>query len=309
MSGNKDTVIRFSARELLRAMRPNQWTKNAVVGAAYFFAIWDPAQRLDALAVLPRVLASVAIFCAVSSGVYLFNDLLDISADRRHPVKRLRPIASGTLSPRTAVAAAVLLLFGGLTSAAALSGGFAVILGVYAALQGVYSLWLKHVALVDVLLIAVGFVLRAVAGAKVIRVDFSPWLLLCAFLLALFLALCKRRNEKGLVTSEGAPPENHRPNLMSYDRHLLDQLISIVSAATIASYAMYTLSESTVRKFGTTRLGLTIPLVVFGIFRYLDLVYRHDLGGQPEKVLLTDRPLIIALLLYAVTALAVLMLG
>jgi 4-hydroxybenzoate polyprenyltransferase len=251
---------------------------------------------------LARVVIACALFCVASSGIYLINDIRDRSADALHPIKRLRPIASGKIKVVPAAIGAVILLASGLLGSYALSPAFALIVGGYIALQIAYTLWLKHVALVDVFIIAIGFVLRAVSGGVVVNVAVSPWLLLCAFLLALFLALCKRRHEKRLLDESEAL---HRPSLGDYDQKLVDQLIAIVSAATITSYSIYTLWPDTVRKFHTSLLSLTIPLVMFGIFRYLDLVYRKEGGGRPEKTLLSDGPLMVDLALYGLTVLGI----
>ncbi|MBN1268805.1 MAG: UbiA prenyltransferase family protein, partial [Kiritimatiellae bacterium] len=218
----------------------------------------------------------------------------------------LRPIASGRVPVRTAGLLSGILLAAGLAGSAALSRAFLMVTGSYAALQVIYSFGLKRIALIDLLVIAAGFVLRALGGALVIRVHISPWLLLCTFWLALFLALCKRRHEK--VVLEDVQGQA-RPSLANYHEKLLDQLIAIVSGATIVSYALYTLWPDTVEKFGTTRLGFTIPFVLFGIFRYLDLVYRHEKGDRPEKILLTDLPLIVDLALYGLSVLLILKWG
>lgn len=288
----------------LRMLRPTQWTKNLVVLAAYFFARWDPTQAAAAFGHEPllRCLLAVLLFCLLSSGVYLLNDLRDREADRLHPQKRLRPIASGEISVATAAVCSALLLAAALAGAWLLAVPFAEIAAAYLLLQLAYTYALKRVPLVDVFMIAAGFVLRAVGGAQVIGVRISPWLLLCTFLLALFLALCKRRHEKTLLQGGDA---QHRHSLAGYDARLLDQFIAIISSATIVAYAMYTLSEETARRFGTNRIGLTIPFVIFGIFRYLDLVYRKEGGGHPERTLLTDRVLLATVLLFALTALAV----
>lgn len=283
---------------LLRAMRPNQWTKNAVVLAAFVFAVWDryaahPLGWPD----FGRALAAAALFSLVSSGIYLLNDWRDRESDRCHPIKRLRPLAAGELAPAVAVAVAVCLLTGGLVAGRWLSDGFVCALGAYIALQLAYTFLLKHVALLDVMLVAAGFVLRAVAGGLALDVEISSWLLICTFLLALFLALCKRRHEKELAPAAAGA---YRASLDDYDTRLLDQLIGIASTAAIVTYAIYTLWPATVDKFGTANLSLTIPFVIFGVFRYLDLVYRHEQGGRPEKILLTDVPLIVNLVLYGV---------
>ena len=299
---NSDSSARPTLRDIVRALRINQWTKNAVVLAAFFFGYWDKAQAIHVVPHLAIACAAALFFCFASSGIYIINDLLDVEADRAHPVKRHRPIAAGLVPSGMAIWIAVLLLAGSLAGAFVLSAGFFAALGGYVALQLVYSAGLKRVALVDVFVIAGGFVLRALSGALALKVIISPWLLLCAFLLALFLALCKRRHEKILMSDEGS---ESRQSLESYDERLLDQLIAIIAAATIVSYAIYTLSASTESKFGTTKLGFTIPFVIFGIFRYLDLVYRHEKGDRPEKILLTDIPILVNLALYALCTIVI----
>jgi 4-hydroxybenzoate polyprenyltransferase len=291
---------------LLQALRPSQWIKNLIVLAAFFFACWDPSQQTavaSPIVAAGRVVAAALLFCVVSSAIYLMNDIRDVAADRTHPVKRLRPIAAGQVGIRSAWGLAGVLLLLGVGGAWWLSRPFAGLICGYVALQVAYTFFLKRVALLDVFVIAVGFVLRAVAGALVIAVRISPWLLLCTFLLALFLGLCKRRHEKRLL--EDGKAHHHRQALAGYDERLLDLLIGMAGASTMVSYAIYTLSPETVERFGTSQLGLTIPFVVFGIFRYLDLVYRQEQGGRPEKVLLTDRGMIITVLLYVLTALVV----
>ncbi len=277
----------------LQAVRPAQWIKNGVVLAAYVFALGDRQQVL-APALFLRVLAAALLFCLVSSGVYLLNDVWDREQDRAHPRKKNRPLAAGRIHPGAATAVGAGLLAVALAVGYWLSPPFFMAVCAYVLLQGAYTLMLKRVALLDVFMIAAGFVLRALAGALVAEVMISPWLLLCTFLLAMFLALCKRRHEKTHV-------ENHdhsRHSMRGYDLGLLDQLVSITSATTVTAYAIYTLWPDTVAKFGTQRLALTIPFVIFGLFRYLDLVYRHAEGERPEIVLFTDRPLILNLLLY-----------
>ena len=294
----------FCLRAWFRALRPAQWIKNAVVPAAYFFAWRDPSQSEHVQGWLPVAAEALAVacFCCVSSGVYLFNDIHDIAADRAHPIKRLRPLAAGLISVPAAFAAAAGLVLAGVGGSFALPWAFTGVLAGYFVMQVVYTLVLKRIPYVDVFVIATGFVLRAIAGATALTVRISPWLLLCTFLLALFLALCKRRHEKVLLEDGG---DRHREALAGYDRDLLDIQIGITSSATVVCYAIYTLSAETVQRFGTSRLGLTIPFVVFGIFRYLELVYRHDEGGRPEKVMLTDKVLIATVACYAATALIV----
>ncbi len=293
---------RRSLVDLFLAMRPNQWTKNGVLLAALIFAYWDKSQSVDLAISLSRIVPGVLLFCLASSSIYLLNDVRDIENDRVHPTKRFRPIASGRVAiPAALITAAILVAFVLVCGWVLSPSFFAVVLG-YLILQVVYSFLLKQVALVDIFVIACGFVLRAIAGATVTKVAISPWLLLCTFLLALFLALCKRRHEKLIDTENG---EEHRASLEKYDPQLLNQLIAIVSSATIVSYALYTLWPDTVDKFGTTKLGFTIPFVMFGIFRYLDLVYRHEKGGRPEKLLLSDIPLLVNIFLYGVAVIAI----
>lgn len=295
----------LSLKDFVLVLRPSQWTKNVVVLAAFFFAFWDRTQSV-VLSDLAAVVPALFLFCVVSSGIYVLNDIKDIEADRCHLLKKLRPIAAGRIPLPKAWRLAILLLCVGGVGSWLLSKSFAYVVGCYVLIQFTYSFGLKQIALVDVLVIAAGFVLRAIGGAVVLGgVKISPWLLLCTFLLALFLALCKRRHEKVFLNNT---VDQHRSSLEKYDRHLLDQLIAIVSSATIVSYAIYTLWPETVDKFGTTGLGFTIPFVVFGIFRYLDLVYRHKQGDRPERILLTDVPLLVNLVLYGISVVAIFLL-
>jgi 4-hydroxybenzoate polyprenyltransferase len=283
-------------QDIIRALRPNQWTKNSVVFAAFFFALGDRTLSIP-LSSFYQVLLACLFFCFASSGIYIINDLRDLKADQHHPTKKFRAIAAGRVSLPLIAGIAFFLLSTALGGAFWISRPFGLTLTLYIGLQFMYTFWLKHIALVDVFTIALGFVLRAAGGglAMPVPIPISPWLLVCAFLLALFLALCKRRHEKLLLEeSAGA----HRASLEFYDTKLLDQLIAIVSATTIVSYAIYTLSPETAHKFGTPLLAITIPFVMFGIFRYLDLVYRKEGGGRPEKTLLTDTVLIVDLCLF-----------
>ena len=287
-------------RTLLRLLRVKQWTKNAVVFAAFVFALGDRQQDLAAWELWKVALAALA-FSLVSSAVYVFNDLKDAPQDRLHPIKKNRPIASGAAGPGLAWGTALVLLVLGLGGAGRLGIELLAVLGAYLALQIVYTLGLKRLALVDVIVIALGFVLRALAGAVVIHVRISPWLLVCALMLALFLGLCKRRHEKVNLAGLGT-----RDALDGYDERLLDLLIAITAAAALVCYSIYTLWPETVAKFGTPWLGATIPFVVFGLFRYMDLVYRRDQGDRPEHILLTDVPLMIDIAFYGLAVLGVL---
>jgi len=275
---------------LLAAMRPRQWAKNLVLLAPLVFA-----QKATDPASLIRALLALAAFCLLASATYLANDLADREGDRLHPEKRRRPIAAGDLSPGAAAGAAVALGLAGLALSAALGWPFLACGAGYLVLQAAYSARLKNVAVVDVFAIAAGFVLRVVAGAEAIDVPISNWLYLCTLLLALFLALEKRRAELVLLGGEAG---NHRGILASYTIPLLDQLVAVVAGTTVLAYSLYTLAPDTVQKFGTDRLKLTIPFVLFGIFRYLYLVHREGEGGQPERVLFQDRATQLNLLAY-----------
>jgi 4-hydroxybenzoate polyprenyltransferase len=284
-------------RALLASLRPHQWTKNLVVLAALAFS----KHLFDGEPVVRAGLAFL-VFCILSGAVYLVNDLRDLEQDRLHPRKSTRPLASGALPVPVARAAAVVLLVAGLAGAVALGAGFAVAAVAYVLLNVAYSYGLKNVVILDVLAISLGFVLRAVAGALAIDVEFSTWLLVCTILLALFLSLAKRRHE--LVSLEGTASE-HRSILAEYSPYLLDQMISVVTASCLTAYAFYTMAPETVEKYQTERLALTIPFVLYGILRYLYLVHRREGGGSPTDVLLTDRPLLVAVALWALAVVVI----
>jgi 4-hydroxybenzoate polyprenyltransferase len=288
-------------RMLVRLLRMKQWTKNAVVFAAFVFALGDRNQDLAAWELWKVCLAALA-FSLVSSAVYIFNDWHDAPQDRLHPLKKHRPIASGAVKPSAAGLLAAGLLAAGLGGAWRLGVDLLGVIGGYLALQIVYTLWLKRIALVDVIVISLGFVLRALAGAVVIHVVISPWLLVCALVLALFLGLCKRRHEKVNLAGQGT-----RAALDGYDERLLDLLVAMTGAAALVCYSIYTLWPETVEKFGTPWLAATIPFVVFGLFRYMDLVYREDKGDRPEQILLTDGPLLVDVALYGFVVLGILL--
>ena len=266
------------------SMRPRQWIKNLVVFAALIFA-----RKLTEPALLLRSTFGFLLFCAVSGGVYLVNDLLDADRDRKHPIKSRRPIASRALGTVPALTAAVLLLSGSIMTGFALSPPFGAVLLIYVALNFVYSLWLKEVVIIDVMLIAAGFVLRAVAGALIIDVVISTWLIMCTILLSLFLGFCKRRQELEMLQDA----HDHRPSLREYSVEYLDQMISVVTSATLVAYIFYTVSPDVEQKLGTHHLYLTVPFVLYGIFRYLYLVHKKGKGGSPTQALLTDRPLLV----------------
>jgi len=281
---------------LLKTMRPRQWAKNVFVLAALVF---------DKQLLIPesflRTLAGFLLFCLVSSSVYIFNDLADIEADRQHPDKRKRPIPSGKLPLAVAWVAGILLFGMSLASGWLLSPAFAVVIGAYFLINVAYSKWLKHILILDVLILAAGFVLRVDAGVRLIQVErFSPWLYVVMTLLALYLGFGKRRAELALLTDDAG---NHRKVLQGYTIPLLDQFIMIVSGMTIVGYSLYTFSAPNLP--ANHSMMLTIPFVMYAIFRYLYLIEVEHAGGAPEEILLSDRPFQISMLLWAVAVLAV----
>ena len=275
---------------LVRSLRPQQWTKNLFVFAGLLFS----GHLLDRAA-WPPALAAFLIFCGLSGAVYLVNDVLDRDADAQHPIKRDRPIASGALSTGVALGAAFVLAVVCVAGATAINGQLTMAAVGYVVLLALYSAALKHYVIIDVLTLAAGFVLRAVAGAVAIGVPISHWLLVCTTLLALFIGLSKRRHELTLLNDGAA---GHRPILQEYSPYLLDQMISVVTAATLVAYSVYTISSETAGRLGSDRLGLTIPFVLYGIFRYLYLVHQRNEGGSPSELLLTDRPLLVCVALW-----------
>lgn len=277
---------------LFKTMRPRQWPKNIFIFAALVFD-----KQLFILASFLNTLAGFALFCLISSSVYIFNDLADVEADRQHPEKKNRPIASGKLPVGTAWMAGLLLVVVALVLGYLLAPRFAGVLAVYFLINLAYSKWLKHVPILDVLIIAAGFVLRVGAGVTLIHVErFSPWLYVVMTLLALFLGFGKRRAELALLT-HGAG--SHRKVLDGYTLPLLDQYIMIVSGTTIVAYSLYTFSAPNVPD--NHSMMLTIPFVVYTIFRYLYLIEVKQAGGAPEEVLLSDRPFQAAMFLWALT--------
>lgn len=283
----------------LRALRPHQWTKNALVFAALVFAWGDSQQPIDADDILSVVLAALG-FCLISSCIYLINDIRDRELDRQHPRKRNRPIASGAVAVRTGWIMAATLFVVGLALMATIRLPLAGVGLTYLLMQLGYIFFAKHWPGVDVIIIALGFVLRAVAGAVAIPVTISSWLLSCTFLLALFLALGKRRSEKTDANTDDAKT---RPSLQKYNEKLLDRLIQITSIATVISYALYTIAPDTIAKFGGKGLLLTAPLVAVGLFRYHHIIFKTTRAERPEKVLLTDLPMIAILVAYGLLTL------
>ncbi len=273
---------------VIESLRPKQWTKNLLLLAALIFS-----SNLFNLKLSVPAFEGFLIFCLTSGSVYILNDLIDKKQDRLHPVKKFRPVASGRLPSGVAAAAWLFFAGGSLLWAFAVNASFGAIVLTYFALQTLYSLLLKKMAIVDIFIIALGFVLRVIAGAAIIAVPMSPWFIVCTMFLSLFLALGKRRFE--LVSVEAGA---RRASLKGYSVGLLDQMMTIVTACTVMTYALYTLAPETVSKFHTSNLIYTLPFVLFGIFRYLYLIYTEGKGGSPEDILLSDNPLIADILLY-----------
>ena len=285
---------RTGAGALVEALRPRQWRKNVFVFAGLVFGgrLFDPASIL-------RELAAFAIFCAAASAVYLANDVADREYDVLHPLKRTRPIASGRLSVQVGLGGSAALAAVSLLGSAAISRELLWIVLAYLGTSLAYSFGLKRVYLLDVMIVALGFVLRAAAGAAAVRVEISPWLLCCSFLLALFLAMGKRRAELALLGDAAAA---HRAALVWYSVPLLDGWLTALSGATIVSYALYTQSPRTVEHFGTTNLLYTLPFVIYALFRYQQLVADRGAGGDPALVLARNPSLLVALAGWATTA-------
>ena len=289
-----------SARSLLIALRPRQWTKNGLLFIALAFTL-----NLQDGALLFRSSAAFMCFCALSSAGYLLNDVVDVEADRAHPTKRLRPIAAGQVSVTFALALGVALVLVGLAGAFLVNVLLGVLALAYALLTAVYSTTLKHIVLLDIFGIAGGFVLRAAAGAVAIDVPISPWLYIATLLGALLIALGKRRTELETLGVEAAV--GHRRNLEAYSIDFIDQLILVISSAALMTYALYTFSAENLPK--SHSMMVTIPVVMYGLFRYLFLVREGDVGAAPEELLFRDRPLLLAVVVWAVLAVTMLYLG
>jgi len=287
--------------ELFKSIRPQQWLKNLFIFAPLIFSenIFNRSMFLQSL-------LAFAVFCLLSGALYILNDLKDLEEDRIHPIKSKRPLAAGELKKRQAITAFVILSFISLLFASLVNEEFLWVCLVYYVLQIAYSFALKHVVILDVFIVASGFFLRVIAGAVAIQVQISPWLLICTTLLALFLALSKRRHEILLLDEEAI---NHRPILKEYSAYLLDQMISVVTASTVIAYCLYTISGETIEKFGTNKLILTVPFVLYGIFRYLYLIHQKAEGGTPETLILKDRPLLLDIILWIVSAALIIYFG
>jgi len=288
---------------ILASLRPKQWTKNLLLFAGVLFS-----RQLDNGELLARAAGGFLAFCMLAGAVYLLNDVRDVEEDRRHPVKRLRPVASGRLSVRAVWITIAVLLAGVAALSRWLGAGFACVAAVYLAVNLAYSFFLKQQVLIDVFVIATGFVLRAIAGVEVLLpvspgTELSPWLLVCTFFGALFLALGKRRRE---LENAGEDARSKRAVLEHYTLEVVDGLLLVTAASSLMSYALYTIWPGTVAKFGTERLLWTVPFVAYGIFRHLLLVRSASTSEDPSQVLLTDRPLAACLVLYLVAVLLIL---
>jgi 4-hydroxybenzoate polyprenyltransferase len=285
---------RARAGDWVRLVRARQWTKNLVVAAGLVFS--GSFTQLHAVLLTG---AAFVVFCALSSAGYVINDILDRQSDRAHPVKRMRPIAAGRIGPRSAAIVATLLLVGGLLAAVALDLRFAAVAFTYVVLSFTYSQWWKHLVIIDLMVIAAGFVLRAAGGTVILHVTLSPWLFVCVMFLALLLGFGKRRHEFNLL--DGA--HIHRPVLEHYSRHFIDHSITLVSGGAVMTYAVYAISSPTALHYPW--LVLTVPFVIYGVLRFLYLIFHRELGGQPEELLLTDRPLLLSVVLWGLASMAV----
>lgn len=280
----------------VRSLRPEQWTKNLVVFGALVFS-----RNFTNLPMIETSVLLFALFCLVSSSVYLFNDVIDYEKDRLHPRKSKRPIASGALSRKTAIIVAIILVaVAFLIAALTMNQSTLLVIAAYALLNVLYTLLLKNIVILDVMTIAAGFVLRAVGGGTAIDVPISSWLVICTFLLALFLGFGKRRHE---LASLDKTATEHRRSLEHYSIYFLDQMISVVTASVVVAYTFYTLSPEVEEKLGVQHLVISVPFVLYGVFRYLYLIHKKEEGGSPSRLLLTDLPMLIDVLLWLATVL------
>ena len=284
---------------LFRALRPHQWIKNGFILLPVIFAqpILDPYHLLAGI-------QAVIIFCGLASSVYLLNDFMDREEDRHHPVKCHRPIAAGLISPRLALGMAISLFIISLTTGLFIDRAFFAVLLVYSIVQLLYNLRLRDVVILDVFCVATGFFLRVIAGAAVVNVPMSRWLTICTILLAMFLILSKRRHE--VIVLGKIESDKHRKVLSQYSARLLDQMIGITTGGILVSYLLYCTSPETVQKYHTENMIYTFPFILYGIFRYLYLIYQKREGGSPERLILADHPLLVSVLLWAVASLLIL---
>ena len=277
-------------RTIFVTLRPQQWVKNFVLFAGLIFS-----QNLGNTEMVLKTIAGFGLFCLLSSSVYILNDILDVESDRKHPLKSSRPIARGDIKISTAISLFIILALISLSLSFWLSPLFALTAVIYFVLNLLYSVYLKHVVIIDVMCIALGFVIRAVAGAVLIGVEISTWLVVCTTLLALFLGFGKRRHELLLLETQAT---DHRKSLSEYSPYFLDQMIAVVTASTVVAYAFYTLSPEVELKLGTKHMDLTIPFVLYGVFRYLYLIHQKEGGGSPTKMLLNDKPILANIILW-----------
>lgn len=279
---------------MIQSLRPQQWTKNFFIFAPLIFS-----ENISNMGMLLKTGAAFGLFCLISGASYILNDLRDLEEDKLHPLKSRRPLASGRVKKSQAVVFLILISCLSMVLSLCLNLEFFLLLTSYFILQIFYSFWLKNVVILDVFIVAAGFFLRVLAGGLVIEVYVSPWILICTLLLALFLALSKRRHELILLDAEA---KNHRPILGEYSPYLLDQMIAVVTASTVISYCLYTISTETITKFGTKNLIFTVPFVLYGVFRYLYLIHQKAEGGTPEMLIIKDKPLLISIFLWILTA-------
>lgn len=282
---------------LLVLMRPRQWVKNLLVFVGLIFS-----KSLSGWENIGMTVLGFAVFCAASSGVYIFNDLCDLKADKEHPVKKFRPLASGAISPGIARLTLLLLFAFAAAGALWLDWGFALIIATYLLMCLTYSLGLKTVVILDVMLIAAGFVLRAVSGAVILHVEVSQWLVLCTSMLALLIGFGKRRHELSIL---GDHAVDHRIALTDYSLQFLDLMMTVCGGAAIVTYALYTMSDETTARFGTKNLLLTLPFVIYGVFRYLFLIHKKKEGGDPVMIFFHDLPTQLNLAFWVLTLVAI----
>ncbi len=282
----------------VKTLRPKQWTKNFFVFVPLVFSV----KLFDVNSLIISLKAFIS-FCLVSGALYTLNDLCDLKEDQLHPVKKNRPLASGQLTKRSAYVIIAVAAATSLALAFSINLSFLLIILIYVLMQTLYSSWLKHVVIIDIFMVATGFFLRVIGGALAIKVEISSWLIICTILLALFLSMTKRRHEFLILVDKA---REHRPSLKEYNPYLLDQMISVVTASTLIAYCLYTISDDTVRKFGSRNLIFTTPFVLYGIFRYLYLVHQKDQGGTPEEMILRDKPLLINIVLWVIAILFIL---
>ena len=284
-------------KALIESMRPKQWTKNLLLFVGIIFS-----KNVLQIHLLLNTVIAFGLFCFISGAIYLINDLADIESDKSHPLKSKRPLASGRLPVKVATIVMTIIIAVTIPLSFILNFQFGLVALAYFLLILVYSLLVKHIVILDVMAVTLGIVLRAVAGAVVIHVSISSWLLICTTFLALFLTLSKRRHELVLLGNNSG---EHRKSLIEYNPYLLDQMIAIATASAVISYALYTTSQETVAKFGTRNLIFTLPFVIYGIFRYLYLVHQKNMGGSPELIFIQDRSMIMNIFLYCVVVLLV----